>query len=103
MSLKVPDLRIVLLAFDHRLIDATTKEIVNSLKRTGAIISPLPLPTHKKKLTVNTSPRVDKDARDQYEIRTHKRILDVIANSATVDASLNARRVVKAKRGGWPV
>ncbi|WP_339049902.1 30S ribosomal protein S10 [Rickettsiella endosymbiont of Xylota segnis] len=87
MSLKSPDLRIVLLAFDHRLIDATTKEIVNSLKRTGAIISPLPLPTHIKKCTLNTSPHVDKDARDQYEIRTHKRLIDVYASTdKTVDA-----------------
>lgn len=87
MSLKSPDLRIVLLAFDHRLIDATTREIVNSLKRTGAIISPLPLPTHKKKCTLNTSPHVDKDARDQYEIRTHKRLIDVYASTdKTVDA-----------------
>ncbi len=87
MSLKSPDLRIVLLAFDHRVIDVTVTEIVNSLKRTGAIISPIPLPTHIKKCTLNTSPHVDKDARDQYEIRTHKRLIDVYASTdKTVDA-----------------
>ncbi len=87
MSLKSPDLRIVLLAFDHRLIDTTTKLIVDALKRTGALVSPLPLPTRKKKTTTNTSPHGDKDARDQYEIRTHKRIIDVYAaTDKTVDA-----------------
>ena len=77
MSLKSQDFRILLHAFDHRLIDKATEKIVTSLKRTGAIICPIPLPTRIKKLTILTSPHVDKDARDQYEIRTHKRLDDL--------------------------
>jgi len=66
-------IRIRLKAFDHRLIDVSTQEIVNTAKRTGAQIrGPIPLPTRKEKFTVLISPHVDKDARDQYEIRTHK-------------------------------
>lgn len=87
MSLQNQDFRIVLHAFDHRLIDKATEKIVSSLKRTGAIICPIPLPTKIKKLTINTSPHVDKDARDQYEIRTHKRLIDVYASTdKTADA-----------------
>jgi small subunit ribosomal protein S10 len=81
MSLKSQDFRILLKAFDHRVIDEATKKIVDSLKRTGAIICPIPLPTRIKKLTILTSPHVDKDARDQYEIRTHKRLIDVYAST----------------------
>jgi small subunit ribosomal protein S10 len=87
MSLKSQDFRILLHAFDHRLIDKATEKIVTSLKRTGAIICPIPLPTKIKKLTILTSPHVDKDARDQYEIRTHKRLIDVYASTdKTADA-----------------
>lgn len=88
MSLKSQDFRILLNAFDHRLIDRATEKIVASLKRTGAILrGPIPLPTRIKKLTVLTSPHVDKDARDQYEIRTHKRLIDVYASTEkTADA-----------------
>lgn len=75
-------------AFDHRLIDQSTKEIVNTAKRTGAQISgPIPLPTRKERFTVLVSPHVDKNARDQYEIRTHKRLMYIIApTDKTVDA-----------------
>lgn len=87
MSLQSQDFRIVLHAYDHRLVDKATEKIVSSLKRTGAIISPIPLPTKIKKLTINTSPHVDKDARDQYEIRIHKRLIDVYASTdKTADA-----------------
>lgn len=88
MSLKSQDFRILLEAFDHRLIDKATDRIVTSLKRTGArLCGPLPLPTKIKKYTVLTSPHVDKDARDQYEIRTHKRLIDVYASTdKTTDA-----------------
>ena len=80
--------RIRLKAFDHRLIDASTLEIVNTAKRTGARVhGPIPLPTRKEKFTVLISPHVDKDARDQYEIRTHKRLLDILEpTEKTVDA-----------------
>ena len=81
-------IRIRLKAFDHRLIDVSTEEIVNTAKRTGAQIrGPIPLPTRKEKFTVLISPHVDKDARDQYDIRTHKRVLDILEpTEKTVDA-----------------
>lgn len=81
-------IRIRLKAFDHRLIDASTLEIVNTAKRTGAQVrGPIPLPTRTEKFTVLTSPHVNKDARDQYEIRTHKRVLDIVdPTEKTVDA-----------------
>ena len=72
-------IRIRLKAFDHRLIDRSTKEIVDTAKRTGAQVKgPIPLPTKIEKFTILISPHVNKDARDQYEIRTHKRILDIV-------------------------
>ena len=71
-------IRIRLKAFDHRLIDQSTQEIVETAKRTGAQVrGPIPLPTRKERFTVLVSPHVNKDARDQYEIRTHKRVLDL--------------------------
>ncbi len=81
-------IRIRLKAFDHRLIDVSTEEIVDTAKRTGAqVLGPIPLPTRKERYTVLISPHVDKDARDQYEIRTHKRLLDIIEpTEKTVDA-----------------
>lgn len=80
-------IRIRLKSFDHRLIEVSTREIVETAKRTGAqVIGPIPLPTRKERFTILVSPHVDKDARDQYEIRTHKRLLDVVANTSTVDA-----------------
>ncbi|MAS41387.1 MAG: 30S ribosomal protein S10 [Porticoccaceae bacterium] len=81
-------IRIRLKAFDHRLIDASTREIVETVKRTGAQIrGPIPLPTRNERFTVLISPHVNKDARDQYEIRTHKRLLDILEPSEkTVDA-----------------
>ncbi len=84
-------IRIRLKAFDYRLIDRSTREIVDTVVRTGARIKgPVPLPTRKERYTVLISPHVNKDARDQYEIRTHKRMLDIIVNpeenNKTVDA-----------------
>ena len=81
-------IRIRLKAFDHRLIDQSTPEIVDTAKRTGAQVKgPIPLPTNKEKFTVLISPHVNKDARDQYEIRTHKRLLDIVEpTEKTVDA-----------------
>ena len=81
-------IRIRLKAFDHRLIDQSTQEIVDTAKRTGAQVQgPIPLPTNKEKFTVLISPHVNKDARDQYEIRTHKRLLDIVEpTEKTVDA-----------------
>jgi small subunit ribosomal protein S10 len=81
-------IRIRLKAFDYRLIDQSTQEIVDTAKRTGAQVrGPIPLPTRKEKYTILISPHVNKDARDQYEIRTHKRLLDIVEpTEKTVDA-----------------
>ncbi len=81
-------IRIRLKAFDHRLIDRSAMEIVDTAKRTGALVKgPIPLPTKIERYTVLRSPHVDKKSRDQFEIRTHKRILDIIEpTDKTVDA-----------------
>jgi len=81
-------IRIRLKAFDHRLIDQSAREIVETARRTGAQVrGPIPLPTKKERFTILISPHVNKDARDQYEIRTHKRIIDIVdPTDKTVDA-----------------
>jgi len=82
------NIRIRLKAFDHRILDNSTKEIVNTAKRTGAQVrGPIPLPTRIQRLTVHRSPHVDKKSREQFEVRTHKRLLDIIdPTPQTVDA-----------------
>ncbi len=81
-------IRIRLKAFDHRILDASTKEIVSTARRTGALVrGPIPLPTHIVKYTVNRSPHIDKKSREQFEMRTHKRVLDIVEPTPqTVDA-----------------
>lgn len=81
-------IRIRLKSFDHRLIDQSAREIVDTAKRTGAqVLGPIPLPTKKERFTILVSPHVNKDARDQYEIRTHKRLMDIVdPTDKTVDA-----------------
>ena len=81
-------IRIRLKAFDHKLIDTSTKEIVETAKRTGALVKgPIPLPVRKERFTILISPHVNKDARDQYEIRTYKRLIDIVEpTEKTVDA-----------------
>lgn len=81
-------IRIRLKAFDHRLIDQSAREIVETAKRTGAQVrGPIPLPTKMERFTVLISPHVNKDARDQYELRTHKRLMDIMdPTDKTVDA-----------------
>ena len=81
-------IRIRLKAFDHRLIDRSAKEILETAKRTGArVLGPIPLPTKKERFTILVSPHVNKDARDQYELRTHKRLMDIAdPTEKTVDA-----------------
>jgi small subunit ribosomal protein S10 len=81
-------IRIRLKAYDYKLLDSSVAEIVDTAKRTGArIAGPIPLPTVINKFTVNRSPHVDKKSREQFEIRTHKRILDILEpTQATVDA-----------------
>jgi small subunit ribosomal protein S10 len=88
MSTQKQRIRIRLKAFDHRLIDQSASEIVETAKRTGAqVLGPIPLPTKKERYTVLVSPHVNKDARDQYELRTHKRLIDIIEpTDKTVDA-----------------
>ena len=81
-------IRIRLKAFDHRLIDQSAREIAETAKRTGAQVKgPIPLPTKIARSTLLVSPHVDQDARDQYEIRTHKRLMDIVdPTDKTVDA-----------------
>ena len=82
------DIRIRLRAYDNKLLDTSAEEIINTAKRTGAKVrGPIPLPTRMEKFTVNKSPHVDKKSRDQLEIRTHNRLLDIIdPTPQTVDA-----------------
>ena len=82
------NIRIRLKAFDHRLIDNSAREIVDTAKRTGATVKgPIPLPMKMERFTILISPHVNKDARDQYEIRTHKRLMDIVdPTDKTVDA-----------------
>jgi len=82
------NIRIRLKAFDHRILDQSTGEIVGTAKRTGARVrGPIPLPTKIEKYTVLRSPHIDKKSREQFEIRTHKRVLDIIdPTPETVDA-----------------
>ena len=81
-------IRIKLKAYDHKLLDQSTKEIVQAAQRSGAsVVGPVPLPTSIQKYTVNRSPFVDKKSREQFEMRTHKRLLDIQSPTAqTVDA-----------------
>ena len=82
------NIRIRLRAYDSKLLDTSTHDIINTAKRTGAKVKgPIPLPTRMEKFTVNKSPHIDKKSRDQFEIRTHKRLLDIIdPTPQTVDA-----------------
>ena len=81
-------IRICLKAFDHRLLDQSVKEIVDAAKKTGAqIVGPVPLPTNIQKFCVLRSPHIDKKSREQFEIRTHKRLIDIVEpTQQTVDA-----------------
>ena len=81
-------IRIRLKAFDHRVLDQSAREIVSTAQRTGAQVrGPIPLPTRIERFTVNRSPHVDKKSREQFEIRTHKRVLDIVdPTPQTVDA-----------------
>jgi small subunit ribosomal protein S10 len=81
-------IRIKLMAYDHRLLDLSAEEIVETAKRTGAMVAgPIPLPTRREIFTVLRSPHVDKKSREQFQIKTHKRILDIVnPTSKTIDA-----------------
>lgn len=84
-------IRIKLKAYDHRVIDQSVKQIIDAAERTGAVVAgPIPLPTEKSKYTVMKSPFVHKDAREQFEMRTHKRLIDIKeSTSKTIDALMN--------------
>jgi len=86
-----PRIRIKIRAYDHKLIDQSAKQIVDTAKRTGATISgPIPLPTEHKKYTVLRSTFVHKDSREQFEMRVHKRLIDILqATPKTIDALTN--------------
>ncbi len=86
-----PKIRIKIRAYDHKLIDQSSKQIVETAKRTGASISgPVPLPTEKKKYTVLRSTFVHKDSREQFEMRVHKRMIDILDPTAkTIDSLTN--------------
>ena len=81
-------IRIKLKAYDHRLLDRSTVEIIETVRRTGAVVlGPVPLPTEINRYTVLRSPHVDKKSREQFEIRTHKRLVDIVnPNQRTIDA-----------------
>ena len=88
MNIMNEKIRIRLKAYDHRVLDQSVKEIVETVKRTGGrVAGPIPLPTHTERFTVNRSPHVDKKSREQFEIRTHKRLLDILdPTQQTIDA-----------------
>jgi small subunit ribosomal protein S10 len=88
MAMQGQTIRIRLKAFDYRVLDSSTAEIVNTAKRTGARVrGPIPLPTRIERFTVNRSPHIDKKSREQFEMRTHKRVLDIVdPTPQTVDA-----------------
>ena len=87
MSSKNQKVRIRLQAYEHRILEQSVAEILNTVKRTGSrVVGPVPLPTRIERFTVNRSPHVDKKSMEQFEIRTHKRVLDIIdPTNRTVD------------------
>ena len=91
MAMEHQNIRIRLKAFDHRVLDVSTLEIVNTARRTGAKIrGPIPLPTSLNRFTVLRGPHVDKKSREQFEMRTHKRLIDIVnPTPQTVDALMN--------------
>ena len=93
------NIRIRLKAFDHRVLDQSTSEIVNTAKRTGAQVrGPIPLPTGIEQFTVNRSPHIDKKSREQFEIRTHKRVLDIVDPDAADGGRADEARPRRGRR-----
>ncbi|MFH1797851.1 MAG: 30S ribosomal protein S10 [Candidatus Omnitrophota bacterium] len=87
-SIKAARIRLRLKSFDHKLLDVSMAEIVETVKKTGAqVVGPIPLPTKRELYTVLRSPHVDKKSREQFEIKTHKRVLDIVDSTAkTIDS-----------------
>jgi len=82
-------IRIKLKGFDHKLVDQSAEQIVEAVERTGAtVVGPVPLPTHIKKFSVIRSPFIDKDSQEQFEIRTHKRLIDILETTSKTIESL---------------
>ena len=90
-SMPKQKIRIKLRGYDHRVLDQSAQQIVAAVERTGAVVSgPVPLPTHIQKFSVIRSPFIDKDSQEQFEIRTHKRLIDIVeTTSKTIDALTN--------------
>jgi small subunit ribosomal protein S10 len=90
-SMAKQKIRIKLRGYDHRVLDQSAQQIVAAVERTGAVVSgPVPLPTHIQKFSVIRSPFIDKDSQEQFEIRTHKRLIDIVeTTSKTIDALTN--------------
>lgn len=86
-----PKVRIKIKGFDHKILDQSARQIVEALERTGAVVAgPIPLPTHIQKYSVVRSPFIDKDSQEQFEMRTHKRLIDIFEmTSKTVDSLAN--------------
>jgi len=83
-------IRVIIRAFDHKIVDETAKTIIDAAERTGSLVTgPIPLPTKKEKFTINRSTFVNKDAREQFEIRTHKRLIDITEHTSTTIESLS--------------
>jgi small subunit ribosomal protein S10 len=84
-------IRVRLKSYDHRVIDEASKKILQTALSTGAkIVGPVPLPTHRKTFTVLTSPHADKDAQEKYEIKTHKRVIDIVSpTNKTIDSLMH--------------
>ena len=84
-------IRIKIKGYDHKIVDRSAQQIVEAVERTGAVVSgPIPLPTHIQKFSVIRSPFIDKDSQEQFEIRTHKRLIDIVETTAkTIDALTN--------------
>ena len=75
-------IRIVLRAFDHRVLDLSARQIVEAAERTGAVVAgPVPMPTQRKRFCVIRSPHIDKDSREHFELRTHKRLVDILEST----------------------
>jgi small subunit ribosomal protein S10 len=99
--METQNIRIRLKAFDHRVLDQATGDIADTARRTGALIrGPIPLPTRIEKFTVNRSPHVDKKSREQFEVRTYKRLLDIVQPTPqTVDALMKLDLAAGCRRG----
>ena len=102
--METQNIRIRLKAFDHRVLDQATGDIADTARRTGALIrGPIPLPTRIEKFTVNRSPHVDKKSREQFEVRTYKRLLDIVRTADKTGAQVSGPIPLPTKTQRWTV